>query len=109
MPGFCITCNETRAAFNYPDEKTPLHCSNCRFDTMVNIRNKRCIKCNKAQEQFNYPETTILYCFKYKLMEDIKISKKVLRVTIHNQIKNYQTETQPLYCSKCKLAKEKMY
>ena len=50
----CITCNLKQPCFNYPNEKQPLYCNNCKQCGMDNIRDKKYIACN-LKPSFNYP------------------------------------------------------
>ena len=40
MSSKCITCNDVRPCFKYPDEKHALYCNNCKIKNMIDIINK---------------------------------------------------------------------
>lgn len=62
----CEKCGEHQPSFNYPKEKIPRFCSNCKLDGMEDIKNPKCISCklfmvNKKPHLCAYckPESTL--------------------------------------------------
>eukprot|EP00121_Abeoforma_whisleri_P010423 Awhi_evm1s9612 len=92
---------------NFPGEKLPLYCTNCKLEGMTDVVTRRCVgtDCMTRPTQ-NFPGCKRpLYCFKCKLegMTDVT-KKKCLGVNCRTTSKqNFPGEKKPLYCSKCKL------
>jgi len=97
-------CNKN-CSFNYPTEKKPLYCGDCKLEGMVDVKNKKCITCNKKQPFINYPNEKIpLYCGDCKLEGMVDINhKKCITCNKKIPVFNYPNEKNALYCGDCKL------
>ena len=77
MPYKCIVCKEKQPNFNLPGEKTATHCSGCKLENMIDIKNPKCIVCKEKQPVFNLPGKKIAtHCGKCKTTTMIDIKNK---------------------------------
>ena len=56
----CI-CGMKRPSFNEPNISTPICCSSCKRNDMIDVVSKKC-QCQKATPTFNYPGESIAIC-----------------------------------------------
>ena len=95
-------CGKTRPNFNNEGETKPLYCSECKTDTMVDVRNKKCV-CEKAQPSYNNEgKTKALYCSECKTDEMVNVKHKKCVCKKSRPHFNIEGETKALYCSQCK-------
>ena len=95
-------CGKSQPYFNEPGETTPICCSSCKTNTMIDIKNKRC-QCGKSQPYFNEPgETTPICCSSCKTNTMIDIKNKRCQCGKSQPNFNEPGETTPICCSSCK-------
>ena len=100
----CLKCRPT---FNYPDQTEPKYCVNCKTEEMVDITNinNKCSVCKTKQASFglNGKKT---HCKDCKTEEMVNNKYKGNKLCVCNSVQpvfNYPDQTEPKYCSKCKL------
>ena len=70
-------CGKALPNFNEPGQTVPICCSQCKTDTMVDVKSKKC-NCGEAQPYFNEPGQTVAICCsqcKTDTMVDVKNKK----------------------------------
>lgn len=94
-------CNKN-CSFNYPTEKKPLYCGDCKLEGMVDVKNKKCITCNKKIPNFNYPnEKTPLYCGDCKKDNMIDINHPKCKANDKTLCNSRGNKKYKGYCSRC--------
>ena len=95
-------CGEAYPTYNEPGETKPLCCSQCKTESMVNVKNKRC-QCGKAQPHFNEPgETKPLYCGDCKTETMVNVKSKRCKCGKAQPTYNEPGEAKAICCSQCK-------
>jgi len=95
-------CGKSQPYFNEPGETTPICCSSCKTDTMIDIKNKRC-QCGKSYPNFNEPgETTPICCSSCKTDTMINVKDKRCQCGKNRPTFNEPGETKPICCYSCK-------
>jgi len=95
-------CGKARPYFNEPGESNAICCSQCKTDTMVNIKDKRC-QCGKAQPYFNEPgESNAICCKECKTETMVNIKDKRCQCGKAQPYFNEPGESNAICCKGCK-------
>ena len=102
----CSSCRNKQPSFNYPNEKKPLFCKDCKLDSMINVIHAKCIGCKIKHPSYNYPnDKKRLYCGDCKLegMIDVaNVNAKCIKCEIKRANFNFPNELKALFCGDCK-------
>lgn len=101
MPRYCIEpeCN-TRAGYNFINEKGVLYCSKHKTDGMIDKVNKRCIKCKIKHSSYNFEGLKFEYCKTCKTDDMVDTKSKMCKFENCKKqpVFNYLNEKNALYC-----------
>ena len=95
-------CGKASCTYNEPGETRAICCSQCKTETMVNVKSKRC-KCGKAIPNFNEPgETKAICCGQCKTETMVDVAHK--RCVCGKSTPNFNEpgKTKAICCSVCK-------
>ena len=99
----CI-CGEARPTYNEPGQTVAICCSQCKTNTMVNVKDKKC-RCGKAIPIYNEPGQTVAICCSIcKTNTMVNVKDKKCRCGKAIPIYNEPGQTVAICCSKCKTA-----
>ena len=97
----CI-CGKACPTYNEPGQTLPICCSQCKTNTMVNVKDKKCI-CGKARPYFNEPGQTVpICCSQCKTNTMVDLKHKKCRCGKARPNFNEPGQTVPICCSQCK-------
>ena len=97
----CI-CGMKRPSFNEPNISTPICCSSCKRNDMIDVVSKKC-QCQKATPTFNYPGESIAICCKScKINDMIDVKNKKCICKKSQPIYNEPGESVGICCFSCK-------
>jgi len=97
----CV-CGKSRPNYNIEGETTPLYCSKCKTDEMVDVIHQNCV-CGKSRPSYNNKgEIKALYCSKCKTDEMVDVINKKCFCGMAQPSYNNKGEIKALYCVKCK-------
>lgn len=95
-------CGKAQPHFNEPNESTPICCSKCKTDTMIDVKHPKC-KCGKAHPIYNEPgENKPICCKKCKTETMINIISPKCKCGKAQPKFNEPGEKTAICCNECK-------
>jgi len=103
----CQVCHKKRPSFCLENETLATHCSECKSVNMIDINHNKflCIICKKKQPSFGLDgkKTHCKDCKKNGMTNNKYKGNKLCVCNSVQPVFNYPDQTEPKYCSKCKL------
>lgn len=95
-------CGKAQPHFNEPNESTPICCSKCKTDTMIDVKHPKC-KCGKGHPIYNEPsENKPICCKKCKTATMINVVSPKCKCGKAQPKFNEPGEKTAICCNECK-------